>query len=234
MLELAYSSQILAQMTAETVNLHMQALLVKIAVINGWMLPDDEQLLNIYYDQTYKFLVEHYTSLNIDEIEYALRTYGTQIQDWGKVFNLSMLYQALDPYMKHKVKVQRLEKALRDKEPTGLPVPETNWGGMCEICYDEYKRGIVRLWSCPWEVYDELVKAGYMSDWRWTVFYRHGRRALLAEKAKQDGGGLNLDPHRQEPSEELLIFWAKRVAVYNLFKIYLAAGVEHFFVKVED
>jgi hypothetical protein len=75
-----------------------KALLLKIHVITGWVIPGNE-LLNILVDQFEKKLKEDYGHFNVEEIEYAFRKHGTAVKDWGKQMNLSLIDEVLIPYL---------------------------------------------------------------------------------------------------------------------------------------
>jgi len=86
-------SMTLANLLATT-----EILLLKISVITGWQLPE-EPFLTILVDQLAKKLVEAYPTVNPDEFEYAFRTYGPMIKDWGRQCNLGLINQAIAPYL---------------------------------------------------------------------------------------------------------------------------------------
>lgn len=91
-------------------------LLLKIAVITGWPLPNAE-LKNILINNFFKKISEEYFDLNIDEMEYAFRSKGTVIEDWGKEINLNLLDKVLRPYLENRFELSKIEERL-------LPVPE--------------------------------------------------------------------------------------------------------------
>lgn len=91
-------------------------LLLKIAVITGWPLPNAE-LKNILINNFFKKISEEYFDLNIDEMEYAFRSKGTVIEDWGKEINLNLLDKVLRPYLENRFELSKIEEKL-------LPIPE--------------------------------------------------------------------------------------------------------------
>lgn len=95
-----------------------KALLLKIHVITGWTIPADE-LLNVLLDQFEKKLIEDYPNLNADEIEFAFRSKGTVIEDWGKTMNLNLLDKVLKPYLEERFYVSMDEE--KTKKPIELP-----------------------------------------------------------------------------------------------------------------
>ena len=86
-------------MDPEQLVLHAQALLLKIHVITGWRIPENETLLTVLQDQFYKKLIEDYANVNVQEIEYAFRRFGTAIKDWGKDVNLNLIDTVMVQYL---------------------------------------------------------------------------------------------------------------------------------------
>lgn len=84
-----------------------KALLAKIHVITGWVIPQDE-MLNILVDQFQKKLSESYENVNPDEIEYAFRN-NTSVKDWGKVLNLAMIDEVMIPYLDSRREISHIE-----------------------------------------------------------------------------------------------------------------------------
>ncbi len=116
MIQLKYASPRIGAMTETDVQQWGMALLLKIHVITGWVIPQGN-LLNILTDQFQKKLVEDYSTLNTDEIEYAFRRSGTTIQDWGKSMNLNLVDQVLLPYLSKRSDVNVFEEKARYKPP---------------------------------------------------------------------------------------------------------------------
>lgn len=116
MLELKYKSQRIGEMMAADCLKWTKALLIKIHVITGWVIPDNE-LLNVLIDQFQKKLNEDYPDMNPDEIEYAFRQYGTQTEDWGKGMNLNLIDKILIPYRNERFEVSLKEEAKTLPEP---------------------------------------------------------------------------------------------------------------------
>jgi hypothetical protein len=78
-----------------------KALLIKISVITGWVLPVDE-LLNVLVDQFTKKLTEAYANCNTEEVEYAFRNFSSEVKDWGKNVNLSLIDEVMRPYLRRR------------------------------------------------------------------------------------------------------------------------------------
>lgn len=116
MIQLKYSGPQIGMMRIEDVKHWSMALVLKIHVITGWVIPDS-QLMNILVDQFEKKLLEDYGNLNPEEIEYAFRKYGTIIKDWGKAMNLNLIDQVLIEYLDKRL----LASAIEEKKKSILP-----------------------------------------------------------------------------------------------------------------
>lgn len=112
MVELRYKAPMLQNVSENELKMWSKALLLKIHVITGWVIPDNE-MLNILLDQFEKKLVEDYADMNSEEIEYAFRRKGTSVKDWGKSMNLSLIDTVLLPYVSER---SELFKAVERKE----------------------------------------------------------------------------------------------------------------------
>lgn len=110
-----YASPQIGTMTGQQIKHWSMALLLKIHVITGWVIPDTK-LMNILVDQFEKKLIEDYSMLNTDEIEYSFRKGGTIVKDWGKGMNLSLIDQVLLPYVNNRFEVSALEEK-RNRTP---------------------------------------------------------------------------------------------------------------------
>jgi hypothetical protein len=108
-------------MTGPEIRKWAKAILVKIHVITGWVIPEDEGYMNILMDQFEKKLSESYSNVNADEIEYAFRTFGTTVKDWGKSMNLSLIDEVMIPYLEQRATVSKIEE---QKQPLQIEMKE--------------------------------------------------------------------------------------------------------------
>lgn len=113
MIELKYKSPQIKNI--QDVGTWAKILLLKIHVITGWSLPTDEMIETVLIDQFVKKLNEDYGSLNVDEIEYAFRSSGTRIKDWGKYMNLSLIDEVLIPYCHDRYELSLAEERAKNK-----------------------------------------------------------------------------------------------------------------------
>lgn len=91
-----------------------KALMVKVHIITGWALPEKD-MMHIFIDQFTKKLLEEYSQLNVEEIEYAFRSMGTTVKDWGKSMNLSLIDEVLKPYVMQRFDASQIEERAKQK-----------------------------------------------------------------------------------------------------------------------
>ena len=96
------NSQAFSKIPEHEKQLHIYKLLVKISVITGWGLPEPE-LFDIFIEQFKLKMDESYRFLNMDEIEYAFRTYKEE--DYGKNFNLHIFTSVISRYLAERKQV---------------------------------------------------------------------------------------------------------------------------------
>lgn len=142
------------------------ALLLKIHVITGWVIPE-AALLNILTDQFRKKLLENYAHLNVDEIEYAFRNGGTIVEDWGKAMNLSLIDAVLIPYSNQRFNLSAQEERQKAKplEPKIYKDAELDdlHRGDIEAFYQRIRGGRVP-YALPEYFKVILVKDGLMKE----------------------------------------------------------------------
>lgn len=108
-LALKYASKQIGRMSETELMLHAKALLLKISVITGWIIPDNEKQ-DILVGQFKMKLIEDCETVNVDEIEYAFRKYGTTVEDWGKQMNLNLVDKVLIPYLSERMEASFAEE----------------------------------------------------------------------------------------------------------------------------
>ena len=112
-LEKKYSAPILSRMGETDLFIQASQLLISIHVITGWTIPEKE-IKNVLRKQLIEHLKECYSSLNINEIEYAFRQ-NTSVQDWGKTMNLQLIDEVLLPYLERRLRVSDLERRIKEQ-----------------------------------------------------------------------------------------------------------------------
>ena len=132
-------------------------LLMKVFAITGWSMPNDDLLTDELSRQLSLKLKESYPNYNHLEIEYAFRTYGSSVKDWGKNFNLSLLDEVMQPYILHRVEVSKQEEQLNTPKMT-LNNSITTDAEMLQDIEDFENRKDVTIDSIPPYIYDYLLK----------------------------------------------------------------------------
>lgn len=138
--------------------IHARALLVKISVITGWVIPDND-LQDVLVDQFQRLLTEKYSTCNVDEIEYAFRANGTTVKDWGKQVNLALIDEVMIPYMNQRGEISRHEEAYNLAKLQYKPKEDISDEGMSKWL-DELKGQRMPVIFLPLQLYVWLIKTG--------------------------------------------------------------------------
>jgi len=144
----------------------VRTLMLKISVITGWTIPQSE-IKGILAEQFEKLLVEKYPILNVVEIEFAFRQFGTQVSDWGKEMNLSLITEVLNLYQYDRREASRSalessENAFK-MEVMSEEDMDNEIRGKIEVFYQLKLEGRkAPLWLDHWA--EVLVKDRYIKD----------------------------------------------------------------------
>jgi len=232
-------------MPSEQLVLHAQALLLKIHVITGWRIPENETLLAILQDQFYKKLVEDYWMVNVQEIEYAFRRFGTTIKDWGKDVNLNLIDTVLIQYLAERKSVSDIEEQI--KQLPEKPKPSTEQVLSLTREYVEFKyqqfltgktsfnilpeNGLATLavdGFCDFNLKDDFVEKAMEN-------IKKEKETLIAEYKSQ--GKLNLAANERKDIAELttesasVIILSKKMALMYCFFRFKEAGYKNIYVE---
>lgn len=149
MISMKYKAKQIAGMSEQEIKNWGKALLMKIHVITGWVIPANEFLFNILKDQFEKKLQEDYGMLNTEEIEYAFRRTGTTTIDWGKEMNLNLVDQVLQPYVSKRLDASAAEEKLTANKPAQKIYTDeeilNERRGEIELAYQGMRKGHVPL-----------------------------------------------------------------------------------------
>ena len=129
------------QMSAKGLDKWVDALMLKIHAITGWVIPDSV-VGSVFTDQFRKKIIESYAALNPDEIEYAFRTYGTTVQDWGKNMNLALIDEVLIPYQIKRYELIRRVEDQVSADTFRLPAPESE--EMADRAMNDWYQDLIR------------------------------------------------------------------------------------------
>jgi len=245
LLNTKYSMPVISKMPSEQLVLHAQALLLKIHVITGWRIPENETLLAILQDQFYKKLVEDYWMVNVQEIEYAFRRFGTTIKDWGKDVNLNLIDTVLIQYLAERKSVSDIEEQI--KQLPEKPKPSTEQVLSLTREYVEFKyqqfltgktsfnilpeNGLATLavdGFCDFNLKDDFVEKAMEN-------IKKEKETLIAEYKSQ--GKLNLAANERKDIAELttesasVIILSKKMALMYCFFRFKEAGYKNIYVE---
>lgn len=140
-----------------------KAALLKIHVITGWTIPEKE-FLNILIDQFVKTVQEKYSDMNAEEMEFAFRSKGTTIEDWGKSMNLNLLDKVLGPYLNERYRISEQERLIAYKKTQPpFSLDNINYRKLIEEDYQNYLSGM-EFKVFPVHYYGQLVKDGFIIE----------------------------------------------------------------------
>jgi hypothetical protein len=179
-------------------------MLIKIHAMTGWNFPDPASA-EILKEQFQKKMQEGYATVNTDEIEYAFRTYGTTVKDWGKSMNLSLIDEVMIPYLEARNSVSRLEETKQQPQI-------------------EHKEDLSDKAMRDWlEETRKKVKAGMKFDFVPLMLYdwldKKGELAELDTKTKfryMDAAATYLKGLEQAPTVEAVKNTAKRMILNDV------------------
>jgi hypothetical protein len=157
LLQVKYSAVPFIKMDAGQIYDSAAIALLKISIITGWaVLSGDMQ--KILVDQLAKHLKESYMTVNMNEIEYAFRQFGTTTKDWGKSLNLSLFDEVMSVYM------EKRRQASEEERRRPLEVKQIEAPKMTNIEIIEMAKGL-------WEKMQKV-----------DLIYPDAYRALVEEK----------------------------------------------------
>ena len=152
-----------------------EALLIRISVTTGWSLPD-QKVYSILTEQFRKKLVESYSRLNPEEIEYACRNYSPGVQDWGKKINLSLIDEVVRPYLQKRMELSKQEEYAILPPPPKKVESTSNFSMLRWLAQEiRYIRTGKPIELVPHELYDYLDKRGKITatkEEKWAYFQK--------------------------------------------------------------
>lgn len=139
-----YKSVSFGKMPPEEILYKSKLLLLKIYVITGWQIPESE-LKTILVEQLCRKMIESYPNVNQDEVEYAFRNRDVEVKDWGKNFSITLLDEVMQPYLRKRFELSKIEESIKSKP---LHLEENK-----EISDEEMKE-----WINEWKVKVKSIK----------------------------------------------------------------------------
>ena len=230
-------------MDPEQLVLHAQALLLKIHVITGWRIPENETLLTVLQDQFYKKLIEDYANVNVQEIEYAFRRFGTAIKDWGKDVNLNLIDTVMVQYLAERKSVSDMEENLKQLPEKPKPTDEQILSlsrENIEFKYQQFLQGKTSFTILPETGLATLALDGYCDFNIQEDFVQKAIENIKKEKENliteyKSQGRLNLAPNEGKEINELtalspsVVILSKKMALMYCFYRFKAAGYENIY-----
>lgn len=232
-LQVKYASLPFAKLTPQEQHGHSLGLLLKINVVTGWPVPDSKEERNILTEQLKLYLVENWPLYNVDEIMYAVRSYATAINNWGKNMNLSLIGSAMVEYEKERLEISKLEesKAMKPQDYNLLTMP-ADWKELCELNYQQFLTGEYKLELWPWEMYDEFVRCEMMAADAYEDYLTAAYKSIISKDcATNEEREKMLEIKTQFLNHPQVIEGAKRLAVVKLYIHAKKQGFKNLFVK---
>ena len=166
--------------------------LLKIHVITGWVVPQAE-LMDVLIDQMSKFLQEKYPLVNPDEVEYAFRTFGTTVKDWGKQLNLSLIDEVLIPYLEQRREISDKEQQHSMKQIEQPKISDMTNRGWFEETKRQVKAGELTVDFVPPSLYEWAKEVGEINptpEERWDYMRKAAeyRKHKLYTELNEDPG----------------------------------------------
>jgi hypothetical protein len=188
--ELKYKSKPFGKMNDTELTQSAYNLLLEIHVITGWPVPVDE-LMDILVENTRLKFIESYPTVNPDEFKYAFRN-NTQVKDWGKAMNLSLIDEVMIPYLSKRQELSRIEET---KKPVLIERKEDMTAEAMESFLHEnaklVKENKITVEFIPTLLYDWLEREGKLKltvqeKWDYMTKAAAYRQGKLGERAATD------------------------------------------------
>lgn len=145
-------------MSQDELYLASHKMLISIHVITGWTLPEGN-FLDALESNFEKKLLESYSNLNVEEIEYAFRNRDAAIKDWGKALNFSLIDEVILPYLEKRFELSKLEEQEKNKTlAIEQPVQEITHLEMIEWIDQWKKQDQINLLLIPISFYYFLLQ----------------------------------------------------------------------------
>lgn len=130
----------------------LEALVVKISVITGWVIPVSPYK-DVFFNALETQIQNEYPHLNLSEMELAFLKFGTRLPDYGKEMNLSLFTAVLDSYRQERREAERnaslgAENALKI-DPMSDEEMINKARGEIEVYFQERRRGNERPKTFP-------------------------------------------------------------------------------------
>lgn len=248
LLAVKYEKPPIAKMTDDELILHTQGIMFKVHVITGWEIPDDEFYVSVLKDQLFKKLKEDYAHVSVSEIEYAFRTYGTSVKDWGKSMNLKLFDEVMNMYLTARKVINEYEERLAPALPQAPPSPTEILNmkrELVESLYQGFLKGRTSFKLFPEDGIDTLIQDQYCSSDLYQDFVNNAQDTLAKSYLQQiEQARLAIRKNEVKQLEERLAALAdddnvevkilsKKMALMYCFYKFKRAGYMSIYVKEE-
>lgn len=242
-LQIKYAAKPFSQLSELEQDAHSLGLLLKINVVTGWPVPDSNETQNILAEQLKLYLIENWPLYNVEEIMYAMRSYATVIENWGKNMNLSLIGKAMTDYENERADISKLEESKsREPQSTNLIEMKADWKPLYEIYYQDYLKGKFNIRVMPWEIYNAAVECGNMAEDAFEEWIDLAQAKIIAwlmiekNEAASENEKHDLSERIRKIESGELTFkvteMAKKLAVELLYKTAKEKGYKKLFEKI--
>lgn len=108
-----YLDRRIDQMNGPELLTNVAECLLRIHIITGWNLPDDQRYIQLLTEELHAKLQEDFSMLNFQEISLAMRKNGVGKKDWGKNMNLELICGVLADYCEQRSRISEEEERLK-------------------------------------------------------------------------------------------------------------------------
>ena len=136
--------------------MHIYKMILKIMSITGWDIPESD-FFDIFIEQFKLKMDESYRFLNMDEIEYAFRTY--RVEDYGKNLNLHIFDSVITRYLADRKELDQYEDQEKEQIMIHNIVEQTDQDLENELIeYSQKDYSGKKIYLLPPFLFDNLVK----------------------------------------------------------------------------
>lgn len=229
---------------------HCQALIKRIRVITGWPIPELPEDRELLYRELYLHFCEDWPTFNPEEMAYAIRSFGTEINNWGKEINLSLIDQCFAAYYNsERREASDWERQQAERVPESHRIaPAADWRPEIESQYQKFLAGKTRMEFLPAALLDALEKLGAIPAGIWEKMvpaalkwlesdFRRRETDILAGKGNDKRSELKaeFDALKSQMGQYHAVApTAKKLTVLKYFAECRDGGIKSFYVKNES
>jgi hypothetical protein len=166
-IEKKYAEKRIQELTDDEITFKAADSIMRIHIITGWTLPDNETYSEILNEEFTLKLKESFSNLNFQEVVFAFRRLGVGVKDWGKSMNLDLICEVLVNYISERERLSFEEEKLKhqpeQKTYTAEELDNMHRADV-EAFYQRCLKGIIPPNELPTYYLNILIKDGYMAD----------------------------------------------------------------------